>query len=169
MHHCREVLELFSLQSLHTLPSAPRWRVTARDRARTWALERAGRRVESAGFHLTSTSLWDGEFLGAASCKQSMDSCFALCYPSGRTLKWSGKLAGVCQGPFCATVNLPWHRGSWQVSSQKLCACPEPSPSLTKPSKNGAKQSMVSVLFPGHSLTMGTQGNPFQLTGVWQG
>lgn len=30
---------------------------------------------------------------------------------------------------------------------------------------------MVSILClsPGHSLTMSTHGNPFQLTGLWQG
>lgn len=61
--------------------------------------------------------------------------------------------------------------GPLQVSSQKLSACPEPSPSLTEPGKNGTRQSTVSVLclFPGHSLTLGTQGSPFQLTGAWQG
>lgn len=59
------------------------------------------------------------------------------------------------------------------MSFQKLSACPEPSPSLTKPSKDGERQSMVSILClsPGSSLTMGTQGNSFQLllTGAWQG
>lgn len=154
------------LHSLHSLPRAPRReRVTARGRARAWLWS------VHTGFHLASTSLrW--ELLGATPCEQSMESCFALCCPSRKALKWSGEPAGVCQRPFCAAVNLPWRRAPLQVCSQELSACPEPRPSLTEPGKNGTRQSMHgldAVFVPRALPDPGRTEEPLQLTGAWQG